>query len=129
MFRINAFKKDVENKISILRERIKELEKDQKKEPVIAEVCVFLTVAEKCWYKLTQDDILDEVDGCVKIKFSTYRYLVVNIIGLRGPNHPEHQHGFNIKNTCWVKKDCLIWHNKDKYAKERKMIEDKREVK
>ena len=107
-----------------LRDRIERIENEK---PVVAEVCTIINKVYPSWKKLTQDNILDEVDGYVKIcfKISMDFFFACETIGRKGRYETENIDGdyHYINSICWVAKDCLIWHDKYRYAKERKRIE------
>ena len=121
----------MENTVEIEQLKIRTEKLEREKELVVAEVCIVYGEATKIWKSLTQENILDEVDGYVKITYIDRKNLLFiphyTIIGKKGGfkidaiDNEFYDHNY----TCWVKKDCLIWHNKYLYAKERKKIEGK----
>jgi len=111
----------MENTVEIerLKERIKKLEN---KKEACGEVYVRygtgMGSTRWSWREFNQDDMLDEVNGYVKLSIGGY---IFGVFGLKGTMKYKSAND----STFWVKKDCLVWHNKDQYFKERKKLEDR----
>lgn len=106
-----------ENKATIegLRKRVVELENPSE---VIGEICCVENETKKLWVSITEEDIADKVNGYYKLKLAGHYY---NVIGLKG----EVNWGYHTcyRSIFWIKKSCILFHDKDMYVEDRKKIE------
>lgn len=75
------------------------------------------------WEKFTSSNIIDDVNGYLKLKIKG-RYDKVK--GEERLDKSSTLSVFPPMRVFWIKKDYIVWHYKDIYAEEKKKIENKK---
>lgn len=78
------------------------------------------------WVKFNKSNIMDEVNGYVKINVIK---CIFDVFGVRGKIKQKSNVVSTLESTFWMNKKYIVWHNKDAYACERKKIEKDKKIK